>query len=541
MYFSKDTFDNLELNFILDNINVYTPYGLEYKNALKPYDISCEEELVKELDRIEKVIKLIEKHRYDFVELRNVFKHLKDLTNTFKRLKEGQVLGVVELFEIKSFMLFIQDIDNVLRKIGWDISQQTTPTPIEEVTRILDPEDIKVHTYYIYDAYSKKLSMIREELRSIDGEYKLLKKNLKVRVEEELDIRLRPNGEVTLNKDDKDRIEQFKKYAHLHYSQETFMNITFKLVTTEEMDSLDCKLQELKIQEEREELEVRKKICSQLRKFSEAIEDNLQCIGRLDLIIAKAYFSIGFNCVKPTVAAEGIQIHGGRNIKLELHLRKDDKEFTPIDIDINRGVTCITGANMGGKTVALKTLGMIAVMVHYGLFVPADKVSMPLRDFIFISIGDMQSIDMGLSTFGGEILKLREILDRADEKGIILIDELARGTNPKEGYAISKAIINYLKDKNTVTMITTHFDGLADDKDVKHLQVQGISPEDFKKISELIEDKNEGVALLHEYMNYKLREIKEVKEVPKDAINISRLMGLDEEILMDAEGIMNSN
>lgn len=540
MYFSKDTYKNLEIDFIMENINVYTPYGLEYKKSLKTYGVGMESELVAELDRVDRVRKLIEKYRYDFVELRNIFKHLKDLTNTFNRLKEGQVLSVVELFEIKSFMLFLDDMDKVLEKIGWDVSTKTRPKPINEITRILDPEEQRIHTYYIYDAYSKALTSIRDDLRSLDHEYKKLKKQLKEKVEDELDIKIRPNGEVTLNKDDKDKINRFKDYEYLHYSQETFMNITFRLITTQEMDDLDIKMQELKIEEEREELEVRKKICASLRKYSPAIEENLQCIGRLDLIIAKAYFAIGFNCVKPVVAATGINIVGGRNIRLEQYLRKDDKDFTPIDISVKSGVTCITGANMGGKTVALKTLGMIVVMAHYGLFVPAQSVSLELRDFIFISIGDMQSIDMGLSTFGGEVLKLRDILSRADEKGVILIDELARGTNPKEGYAISKAIINYLKHKNSVTMITTHFDGLADDNDIKHLQVQGISPEDFEKISELLDDKTKGVELLHEYMNYRLREIKEIKEVPKDAINISRLMGLDEDILKDAEGIMST-
>ncbi len=102
---------------------------------------------------------------------------------------------------------------------------------------------------------------------------------------------------------------------------------------------------------------------------------------------------------------------------------------------------------MGGKTVTLRLVGMLSAMAQMGLYVPAEAMEFSMRDFIFISMGDAQDADMGLSTFGAEIVKISDVVERADKDGLILIDELARGTNPKEGYAISKAIINYLKSK----------------------------------------------------------------------------------------------
>jgi len=126
----------------------------------------------------------------------------------------------------------------------------------------------------------------------------------------------------------------------------------------------------------------------------------------------------------------------------------------------------------------------------------------------------------------------------AQNKGIILIDELARGTNPKEGYAISKAIIDYLKTRETSTIITTHFDGLTDDKEIKHLQVKGISEESYKEISENLKEESKGIETIHLYMDYRLEEVSSKKEVPKDGIKIAYLMGLDEEILKSAERIL---
>jgi DNA mismatch repair ATPase MutS len=238
---------------------------------------------------------------------------------------------------------------------------------------------------------------------------------------------------------------------------------------------------------------------------------------------------------------EILEIEDGRQLKLAFKHKADKKPYTPVSITLNKGVACITGANMGGKTVTLRMVGMLTAMAQMGLYVPAKKMTVSPRNFIYISVGDDQSTDKGLSTFGAEIEHMKEVISMADLKGLILVDELASGTNPKEGYAISKAIINYLKDKNSMTIITTHFDGLADDEAVCHYQVSGLSHVDFDALLiELRSDDNLGMDRIHEYMDYRLKVIHNNEEVPKDAINISRLMGLDQEILEDAKTILTS-
>ena len=383
---------------------------------------------------------------------------------------------------------------------------------------------------------------IRREIRDVDKEINRERKKLKDRVEEDLNIKLRPNGEITVNKDSDKVINILKAYKFLTYSLETYMNITFKTINTLDIDNLSQRLEELKALEEGEEFKVRRDLSEEIKKYINIIEKNINAIGKLDLLVAKGYHAIGFKGVKPEITdTNSISIINGRNIKVENSLRKDGREFTPITVEMDRGVTCITGANMGGKTVSLKTVGLLLAMAQYGMFVPAEKMKFSIKEFIFFSVGDIQSTDMGLSTFGGEILKIKEAIKDSNRKGLILIDELARGTNPKEGYALSKAIINYLKDKETITIITTHFDGLADDGEVRHLQVRGLSIEDFHQISKTIREEKQGIDMLHYYMDYRLREIKDIKEVPKDAINISRLMGLEESILEDAESILERN
>lgn len=539
MFIPEETAKNLELDFIFDNLTVYTPYGETYKKAMKPYDCEERQMLEEELDRIEKAAESIEKQRYDFVEIRNHFKHIKDIRLTFKRAGQGDILSTTELFEVKIFVGILKKMNIGLNKLKWKIPEDVRPVQIPQLERLFDPQGTGTNTFYIYDDYSKKLTLIRKEIRDIENKINKERKSLREKVEEDLNVKLRPNGDITVNKDNIGEINRFKAYELLTYSVETYMNITFKTINTADIDSFNQKLQELKGLEEEEEFEVRKTLSEEIRKYINIIEKNIRAIGKLDLLVAKGYHAIGFGGIKPEIIdTNSIYILNGRNIKVEQSLRKETRKFTPITVKLDKGVTCITGANMGGKTVALKTIGLLVAMAQYGLFVPAEEMKLSLKEFIFFSLGDMQSTDKGLSTFGGEILKIREAIKEADKQGLILIDELARGTNPKEGYALSKAIIDYLKTKETITVITTHFDGLADEREVKHLQVRGLSSEDFKKISRMIEEEEQGIDMLHYYMDYRLIEIKDVKEVPKDAINISRLMGLDEEILENAERIL---
>src|SRR5690554_134259 len=209
-------------------------------------------------------------------------------------------------------------------------------------------------------------------------------------------------------------------------------------------------------------------------------------------------------------------------------------------MELKEGVVCITGANMGGKTISLKLIGLLSAMAHYGLYVPAKEMKTGLSLYIKSSIGDMQSTDSGLSTFGGEVRVVSEAMRRANEKGLILVDELARGTNPEEGYAISKAIVKYLMDKPAITLLTTHYDNVADIPGVKHLQVVGLSEIDINSIEGELKT-SDGMEIVNKYMDYRLRIVDESAPIPRDALNIARIMGLKNEILRIAENILDKD
>ena len=151
MFISSETAKNLDLDFIFDKITVYTPYGEAHKKAMKPYMSQDKRELMEEFDRIEKIRGLIERQRYDFVEMRNYFKNIKDLRLTFERVDQGEILSTTELFEIKIFLSILKKLDITLRKLKWDIPEDVRPIAIPCLEKLFDPGESGTNTFYIYD------------------------------------------------------------------------------------------------------------------------------------------------------------------------------------------------------------------------------------------------------------------------------------------------------------------------------------------------------------------------------------------------------
>lgn len=540
IFINEDGLEKIGARFVLDRIQTQTPYGHQAKKRMKPFVRGEENELKEHLSMVEDITNLIGKHRYTFVEIRNQFKKMKDLSGSFDRIRSGEVLSVPELFEIKSLALIMADISSAMSTLKWAIPDELNVRRLAEVESLLDPEQHGVNTFYLYDAYSEELSSVRRALKKLDEDIRRIQKEKRLQVENVMNVRIRPNGEVTVSKENKELIAGLEACEDLAYSAETYMNITFRIREDENVDALQTQKEELIQREDEESYKVREVLTGALCEHLDELKNNADAIGTLDLFIAKCYFGIGFNCIKPEISdGRHLSIVDGRHPAVEERLKREDKKYKPVSVEVNEGVTCITGANMGGKTVTLKMIGVLVWLAQMGLFVPAEKMSLSLRDFIFVSIGDEQDVDLGLSTFGAEIIKVSGAVELSDGYGLILIDELARGTNPKEGYAISKALINQLKTKGSMTIITTHFDGLADAEDVKHLQVCGLQNVDFTLLKQEINDPSVGMDILHEHMDYRLKEIHSPEEVPKDAIRIAHLMGLDQKILDDAKGILN--
>lgn len=537
-FMNSHTRKSIGLDYIFNKLTMKTPFGIEKKNSLQPFLRGDEEKLQGELENIEQMLDLKERYLDELNELDFILHNFKEIRTSLKRVENDIVLDEVELFEIKNFVYNIKDTYNVLNRVQ-GVPESLIPNRDLELEELLDPEGMDSRTFYIYDTYSQSLRAIRIEKRELQRAYDSERKRLVKHVEEEIGFNLKLNGEVTIPKAQIDTIKKAVECEHLTEEASTVLYRTYRLKKSEKLELLSNKIEEIKTREEEEEYSIRKNLTSQIKNNIDIIKGQINAIASLDLILSKVDFAIKSNSTKPEIVNVPImQIANGRHLKLEEILEHKGKSFTPVNCSLRQGVTVITGANMGGKTVRLKLIGMLQAMVQYGLYVPADSFKTSLLDYIYFSIGDMQSIDSGLSTFGGEIAGVIDIMNRSNQRGLILVDELARGTNPEEGYAISRAIVRYLKDKSSITLFTTHFSGISGERGVVHLRVKGLKRVDFDILKDEINSNVGAMSLVQEYMDYTLEEVEDEDDVPRDAINIARLMGLNENILKWAEDIL---
>jgi len=503
------------------------------KQNLKVFKADESSALNAHLDLLEQTKNHVEKHPVTYKKIRELLTHYKTIELTLERIYAQEPLSVTELFEVKSFAVMTIKLNQIIQeKSCFDAISLSSMKP---VVSLLDPEEIGINSFYIYDGYSKTLKAIRDRLRQLETLISSDKKAKREELSKTYKIKVRPNGECTVKKHEKELLDILDNHDDFIYVSDTMMHRTYKVRISDEIKQHEAEMDRLRLEEEEEELAIRQLLTSQLGDYLDDLKHNISEIARMDLLLAKAYFAIAYQMSRPRIGT-GCKIKNGIHLKVQEYLAKEDLKFMPISIDLDRGMTCITGANMGGKTICLRLLGQMQMMAQYGLFVPCESFEFELQSFIFLSSQDAQSIDKGLSTFGAEMVNVSKVLDLADKKGLILIDELARGTNPKEGYAISKAIINFLKKKLSVSVITTHFDGLADEEDVLHLQVKGLKDVDFEDL----EINMTSIGLIHQLMDYRLEIINGPEAVPKDAIRISKVMGVDEKILEDARRILEN-
>jgi DNA mismatch repair protein MutS2 len=189
----------------------------------------------------------------------------------------------------------------------------------------------------------------------------------------------------------------------------------------------------------------------------------VETLGYLDFSFAKARFSREFRCVIPEVNDEGLlAIVDGRHPILERSLKQHQKEVVPISVELDsrRHILVVSGPNTGGKTVALKTVGLLTLMVLAGLPVPAASANICVLKEVFTDIGDRQSIAENLSTFSSHLVNIREILESVSAPALVLMDELGTGTDPAEGSALGVAIVERLRSKGVLAVVTTHHNGL---------------------------------------------------------------------------------
>lgn len=289
------------------------------------------------------------------------------------------------------------------------------------------------------------------------------------------------------------------------------------------------------LQSECEELEeeVRAKLCLDLRPFIGDLRAAMEKVAYVDVLTAKAALAVTYGLEMPlrmeadcgaTMVFEGLF-----NPMVKEILEKEGHRYQAVDIRLNEEVCLLTGANMSGKTVLLKTLASAQTLFRFGFLVPARTARMRLFDGVEIVVSDGQDEQRGLSSFGAEIMRLNGILDRlkVGENLLLLIDEPARTTNPAEGKALVRALLERLKQFSCTALLSTHY-GL--EADVRRLRVHGFR-EEWAPEGEF------GLTRIQSCMDYAVEEEKPGEQPPAEALRIAALLGFDGDVLRRAEEI----
>lgn len=535
-YMSKKTKEQLGLTWILKRLIPHSPLGRTAKSRMKPFDIDAAQDLEKELNRVFYICGKLRETPGIFQNIQSILGEVKDITGSIKRAQKGGVLDEVEFFELKAFVMHCAKLEKLTRDLGLDIKIQS----VNELMKFLDPKATGRKSFFIEDEFSPRLKWVRKRIRQVKKEMKQEEEQLKSQIEEALGVKVNPRGEININKGD-ERIQQLNASPLVRYVRESFAEVVYSPKPSEKQVELKAKLERLQQMESDEEFEVRKKLTREVEKHSQLLLKNAENIGRLDLLFAKARLAVELKCTKPRIVKENvISIRQGRHPVVEDALKKKGLEFKPIDVCLSKPATVITGANMGGKTVTLKMVGLLVAMGQMGLLVPAREMFFSPRDFVFFSGSYGESLEDGLSAFGAEIKAMSQILSHIDKRGLILIDELARGTNPLEGRAIARAVVAKLMTGRCISIITTHFYEVSKVPGVGHLQVKGLKGVKTEKIKEeLKRSKIIGPELLNRIIDYTLEEVSADALPPHDAIKVAKMMGFDEGILKNAERFIN--
>ncbi len=236
-------------------------------------------------------------------------------------------------------------------------------------------------------------------------------------------------------------------------------------VFVEPLDTINMNNELVRLREE-EQAEITKilfVITEELREERASLRTMADAVATVDFVAAKARLAIGQNAIEPRINKNGgLALEGARHPLLEESLKAQGLPIVPIslELDAENRVMVVSGPNAGGKTVVLKTVGLLSLMAQAGMHVPATNADLPVFNQVLADIGDHQSIAANLSTFTAHIQNIREISDELDPPALVLLDEVGTGTDPEEGSALGVAMVDYFRNRGAHIIVTTHYSGL---------------------------------------------------------------------------------
>ena len=442
-----------------------------------------------------------------------------DLTPELNRIRlEGTIIEIEQLFNLKTSLYTIFNCLHFLNKSASDkypFLKETASNIFLEKEILIRIESIIDHKGVIKDNASPRLKEIRAELikklRNIDKKLQLSIKSAKKEgwIETDAEPTIR-NGRLVIPVSATNK-RKIKGFIH----DESASGKTVFIEPAEVFDT-NNEIRDLENAEKREIVKILSEITILIRPNIDYLEKAYNFLGLMDFIRAKAKFSFDINACIPAIKNQAI-INWNKAVHPLLFLshQKQKKEVIPFDLELNNEerILIISGPNAGGKSVCLKSVGLIQYMLQCGLAIPINRDSLTgIFNNIFVDIGDEQSLENDLSTYSSHLLNIKHFVNNSNPKTLFLIDEFGTGTEPQYGGAIAESVLEDLNKNKAFGVVTTHYSNLK-----------------------LLPEKNAGIfngAMLFDSKIMKpLYKLKAGKPGSSFAFEIARQIGFPERIL----------
>ncbi len=443
----------LEFDVVLARISKFAMCETTKQNIqnLMPFD---------DLDTVKQEIQKT-KQTLDVIARMGAFPFIEDydIDDIFNSIQIGQVLSIKDVLSVRLFMMMTKDILNVFKdmnrnKIAFDdikfIYESLFPTDhlIALIDSKIDPDGV------VLDSASEALGQIRRQLKRLEQQRRdILNSLLQKRASQlnDLMIVMRNNRYCLPVKSEYKH--SFKGIIH----DESSSGTTAFIEPIEVLEKT-VELERLGFAEQQEIIKILEDLSAQLKIDVDYLKGNLSALLILDLLQSKAKYALEM---------DGYAVHMNDQGFIKLvdarHPLIDPKQVVPISLELNeiKRTILISGPNTGGKTVALKTTGLLTLMAQSGILVPMKSEGhLSLFKGVYADIGDEQSILQSLSTFSSHMKKIKHIVDHASDDILVLLDELGSGTDPQEGSALAMGILDYLEPYNLRMIVTTHYSEL---------------------------------------------------------------------------------
>ncbi|MDD2331514.1 MAG: hypothetical protein PHI68_02545 [Candidatus Cloacimonetes bacterium] len=515
------TFESLGINQVLSELVPLSSYG----RALKKKHLAAGSHklpfLREEYRRLESLLSFLRREMPKSLELKEYLHSLPELRIASAG---GLVYQLHDLFEMKQFLFYYQ-------KIRWfcldnKLAYGSSLVDLEKYFALLDPEGQRLPLFNLSPLYDVALANALEEQKDLAIKLRTSRDKALERASRALGMNnLKP--EFTLSKLQNDLYERVLASGFFALREDRATNAVFILIDDRESDKMKAQIFNIQSKIAAAESRILGRLSKKLNQIAPKLQKACAALARIDWDYTRACFALQYNCSLPVLHQKSsISITAARNLSF---LNKPESEFQSLSFEIDKRINLLTGPNMGGKSTALKTLGQICNMAALAIPLPCESARLPIFDFVWYN--QQAQSDENLSSFGLECVHLEQILKKRG-RGLILLDEFGKSTNPAEGEALALAVLKYLNTTAHLCFAATHFTAPASLKGAAQFATRGVDLDLLEKIDAARNpDLKERLALISQAMDYRLLRLSGKQNPPLCAIRIAKALGLRSEIL----------